>query len=150
MRSSYLQSAYLSIETHTDQPGLIRIGLNEWRPAIPGATAQGVRRVRYIARFNDGEAALMHAHQLLRSRLADVDARLYRCDLVTAVAAIESIGLGHTRIHLDPGLNTETYAAIQSRVLVLTVKRHRRERLWDSVGYIALGFLLVQALTGLL
>lgn len=145
-----MQSGYLSIETHTGRPGLIRMGLNEWRPAVPEVTARGPRKVHYIARFNDGEAALMHAHQLLRGRLVDVDTRLYRCDPVTAMAAIESIGLGHAQIYLDPEIDPETRASIHSQALALTDKRCRRERIWDVVGYIASGFLLFHALAGLL
>ena len=145
-----MRSAYLSIETHTERPGLIRMGLSEWRPAIPDATQQGPRRVHYIARFNDGEAALMHAHQQLRKRLVDVNGRLYRCDPGSAVAFIESIGIAHSRIYLDPEFGPETHAAIQSKVLDLTQKQHRRERFWDLVGYAALGVLLLQFLTGML
>jgi hypothetical protein len=117
-------------------------------PAVPEGRTDGPLRVRYIARFNDGEAAMMHVHQLLRRRLVDVDSGIYRGDLVTAVAAIESLGLAHERIYLDLEIDGENRSLINAKVLSLEAKRRRFERFWNAVGYIALGFLLLQAVAG--
>jgi hypothetical protein len=143
-----MQLGYLSIETHSDRPGLLRMALSARCPAVPERRADGPLRVRYIARFNDGEAALMHVHQLLRGRLVDVDSGIYRGDLVTAVTAIESLGLPHGRIYLDPQIDGEHRSLINARVLSLGAKRRRLERFWNAVGYIALGFLMLQAVIG--
>ena len=144
-----MQLGYLSIETHSEQPDLLRLALSSRCPAIPEGLEEAPRRVRYIARFNDGEAALMHAHQLLRRRLVDVDAGLYRSDLATVVAAVESLGLAHGLIYLDPQIEERARSAIEARAAALKRQRRRRERFWYAVGYIALGFLLLKAVAGL-
>ncbi len=144
-----MQLGYLSIETRADRPGLIRIALSTQCPAVPEDRTDGPLRVRYIARVNDREAAMMHVHQLLRGRLVDLDSRIYRGDLVTAVAAIESLGLAHERIYLDLESDGEHCSLINTKVLSLAAKRRRYERFWNAVGYTALGFLLLQAVADL-
>jgi len=146
-RQLKLQTGYLSIETSSDRPELLRLVLSDRCPTV--SETEGPDSVRYIARFNDGEAALMHTHQLLRRRLVDVGAGLYRVDLVSAVAAIESLGLSHGRIYLDPHLSQQELGRIDARVLQLQTKRLRRERFWYAVGYIALGVLLLQGIARL-
>jgi hypothetical protein len=144
-----LQTGYLSIEIRSDQPELLRLVLSKCCPAVPDRGADGPQGLRYIARFNDGEAALMHAHQILRKRLVDVDSGQYRVDLVSAVAAVESLGLAHGRIYLDPWLSEEEFKQIDTRVSLLQTRRLRRERFWYAVGYIALVVLLVQMIARL-
>ena len=85
-----MQTGYLSIEIRFDRPGLLRLVLSDRCPAIPEGRADGLQRVHYIARFDDGEAALMHAHQLLRRQLVDVDSGV-QADTLARVKAIDGV-----------------------------------------------------------
>lgn len=146
-----MQPGVLYLETHAAHPGLVRLALADTPPATdPSGDDSAAARVRYVARFADGDAALMHAHELLRRRLVDLDARLYRASLPSAIAAIESLDLSHRRIYVDPGLDAASVAAIEEREAGLV--RHRRavNRVWTVVGYVALGLLLLRAVASLL
>ena len=144
-----MQPGVLYLETHAAHPGLVRVALADVPPPNdPGKDPAA--RVRYAARFADGDAALMHTHELLRRRLVDVDARLYRTGLPAAIAAVESLDLSHRRLYVDPGLDADSVAAI-GRVQARLV-RHRQlvGRIWNVVGYVALGLLLLRAVVSLL
>ena len=78
-----MQPGVLYLETHAAHPGLVRVALAD---APPPTGTNVPARVRYAARFADRDAALMHTHELLRRRLVDVDARLYRTSLPAAIA----------------------------------------------------------------
>jgi hypothetical protein len=144
-----MQSGVLYLETHAAHPGLVRLALADVPPPT-GAGPNVAARVRYAARFADQDAALMHTHELLRRRLVDVDARLYRTSVPAAIAAIESLDLSHRRLYVDPDLDADSVAAIgraQTRLV-----RHRQvvDRVWKVVGYVVLGLLLLRAVASLL
>lgn len=143
-----MQVGYLAVETHHDRPGLVRLFVSA-RAIDPEPTVHATRRVRYVARFNDSEAALMHAHELLRRRLVDVDAGLYRAPCEQAIAAVESIGLSHRRIYLDPDLDAATRTTIEQAVERLSAARRRRDLAFDYVGYAGLALLLFNLLLSL-
>jgi hypothetical protein len=141
-----MEEGYLIIETNPEHPGLVRIRRAQKAPAAPDQGPRTGPRLRYAARFGDLRAAQMHTHARLRRRLVDIDAGLYRCDPVTAIAAAQSIALRHRQVYLDPGL-----AADQS--LSGSVAKHRwrhklAERFWQVVGIIAVIFLLIKTLFG--
>lgn len=141
-----MQGGYLLVETHPAHPGLVRIRTAEQAPAERATDHAGAPRLRYAARFDDLSAAQMHAHELLRRRLVDVDSRLYRTDPITAVSAAESIGLHHRRVYLDPELAAEP--ALAEAIARRCARRQRLSRLWDAVGIGALLFLLARLLLG--
>jgi hypothetical protein len=136
-----MQSAYLAIETHPARPGMVRLVLAPHQPD-PDSTGQAGRRLRYVARFNDGDAAMMHTHELLRRRLVDLDARLYRVSCELAVAAIESLGLAHKRVYLDPEFEHRQRSEIAQRTLRFRHKRQLKERVFNYVGYMGIALLL--------
>jgi hypothetical protein len=144
-----VRSGYLYVETHSLRPHLVRIAMSERQPALPEPSDDAPRRIRYVARFGDSDAALMHAHTLLRRRLADAEAGLYRTDLVRAIAAVESLALGHRRLYLDPALAADTCAAIRTAADRLVRRRRRIDRICYGVGYGALLWLLLRALGAL-
>jgi len=136
----------LVIETHPEHPGLVRVLI---RPALPAEIPEPFSPlVRYAARFDDIEAARMHAFSALRHRLVDVDASLFRVPVEEAVAAIEAIDLPHQRTYLDPDLE----ATHGQRIARLTAEARRRRRrydiIWQWVGWIALAWLALLALSG--
>jgi hypothetical protein len=136
-----LRHGHLAVETHVDRTGLVRLFVAEHSPA-PEADDSRQPQVRYVARFNDSEAALMHAHEHLKRRLIDPDSRLYRASLEQAVAAIETIELRHRRIYLDPNLGDGSLDAIDSESRRFRRIQERRRRFFEAMGYIGIGLLL--------
>jgi hypothetical protein len=143
-----MRQGYLSVETHPDHPDQVRIVPSERAPVPPDATAPDLHaaRVRCVVRFEDLDVATMHAHTALRRRVVDIDDHRYRVDPVTAVAAIDAIGLRHQRIHLDPAVANDP--ALADSVEHLRARRRRRDAIWNGVGLTALIWLLVQAILG--
>jgi hypothetical protein len=144
-----VHAGYLLVETHAQRPGLTRVAVSERLPATPGLREGAPRRIRYVARFSDADAALMHAHNLLRRYLLDADAGLYRTDLNRAIAAVESLGLSHHRVYLDPTLDDGSRADIEHHADRLAAMRRRRDRACYAIGYGALLLLIIRALMGL-
>ncbi|MGB5198468.1 MAG: hypothetical protein WBN68_00450 [Sedimenticolaceae bacterium] len=106
------------------------------------APVQAVRRIRFIARFSDREAALMHTHEILKRRLLDLDTHLYRVPLEQAVGAIESLDLNRRRTYLDGDLSVQTTMAIQAWASRYRNRHNRWDRLFEALGYVGLGLLL--------
>jgi hypothetical protein len=144
-----MHTGYLFIETHAGRPGLVRLAVAKRPPVIDDGPATAQRRIRYLARFNDGDAALMHAHALLRRHLVDVNSRLYRADLASAIAAAQSLGLAHERLYLDPQLGDAVLIRVETRTEELQRRRRTRDRLLYLLGYLALAMGLLHALMGL-
>jgi hypothetical protein len=141
-----MQPGYLAIETHTERPGLVRFVLCDTLPD-PDPTGHSEPRWRFIAGFNDSEAALMHTHELLKRRLLESETHLYRTSPERAIAAVESLDLRHRRVYLDPDFDDRSRATIAS----LTEKYVGRRRAWASffqtLGYIGIGLLLLNLFT---
>jgi hypothetical protein len=144
-----MQPGVLYLETHAAHPGLVRVALADVPPPTE-VGADAAAHVRYAARFADGDAALMHAHELLRRRLVDLDARLYRTSLPAAIAAVESLDLSHRRLYVDPGLDADSVATIRRAQARLVRHRQLVDRIWTVVGYVVLGLLLLRAVASLL
>ena len=136
-----MKSGYLSIETHQDRPGLVRLLATSEQPEAASGV-QAVRRIRYIARFGDREAALMHTHEILKRRLLDLDTHLYRVPLEQAIGAIESLDLNYRRIYLDGDLSVQTTKAMQAWTSRFRNRHNRWDRLFEALGYVGLGLLL--------
>jgi hypothetical protein len=144
-----MHTGYLFVETHGGRPGLVRIAVAKRPPVIDDGPATEQRRVRYLARFNDGDAALMHVHALLRRHLVDVNSGLYRVELVSAIAAAQSLDLTHERLYLDPQLGDAALIRVETRTEELERRRRLRDRLLYLLGYLALAVGLLHALMGL-
>ena len=96
---------YLYLQTHPEHPGLVRFLIAERNPDLNRADAGA--EIRYIARFNDVDAARMHVQNALHGRLIDLDARIYRTGLAEAIAVVEADNLSHERIWIDPALDAQ-------------------------------------------
>ena len=132
-----MQPGYLYLETHSKHPGLVRCLTLDRMPSTDGGPANGIR---YVARFNDIDAAQMHVQNELRHSLVDIDEHLYRVDLATAVAAVEADELRHERVWMDATLDNE---ALRTRTDDYRSKHRKQDAIWRWVGMIALGWLLL-------
>lgn len=145
-----MHSGFLFIETNRQRPDLVRIGMADRPMKVPEGPEDNVpRRIRYVARYNDADAALMHVHTLLRRQIVDVDAGLYRVKAEQAIAAAESLGLFHERLFMDPALGDAALIWIENQAEVLERRRQIRDKLLYLFGYIALALGVVHALSGL-
>lgn len=140
-----MKTGYLSIETHDEHRGVIRFVLSDRQPD-PEPTLHSARRIRYIARFNDCEAGLMHTHEILKRRLLDPDTHLYRVPMEQAIAAIESLGLRHRRIYLDSDFSADTKAHIEALTERYRDRRRYQTAFFQTLGYIGVGILLFNLL----
>jgi len=137
------------IESRDDRPDRIRVRALAELPAMQSGTvlkSEGDARLRYAARFEDVDAALMHAHNALRRRLIDVDRRLYRTDPIEAVAAVDAIDLPHRRVHLDATLAGDD--RLTARIARRRAGHERDDRIWTGIGAAALLFLAALMLFG--
>ena len=134
-----MKTGFVFVEIHDGRPGLARIGCSETSPVTD---APGERHIRYAARFHDSEAAMMHVHELLKRRLVDADAHLYRVEPRQAIAAMMSLGLRHTDHYLDPHMAPAEVAGIRALVEQLQARRRRIDRLFTLAGYAGIALLL--------
>ena len=141
-----MQTAFLFIESHGGRTGLVRIALAQSPPRLPEEAQPGPRRIHYLARYNDGDAALMHVHELLHRHLVDVDSGLYKVSVEQAVAAAESLDLAHERLFLDPALGDAALIWIETRAEALVKRRRLHDRLFYLLGYAALALGIAQLL----
>ncbi len=142
---------FVYLQTSPSHPGLVRVLSTVGdapNPASPdGSDADPA--IRFIARFNDVDAARMHTFNALRHQLVDVENSLFRVDLTDAVAAADSVALPHRRIYLDPDLGVEAIARIEDE----TARRRRRgllaDQAWRLVGWLAIAWLVLLAINTL-
>jgi hypothetical protein len=135
---------YLSLYSVPERPGVIRVGSAPEAPA--GLPSPADPRLRYVARFDDLDAARMHLHEALRHGLMDVEVGLYRADLAFAVAAVEADDLRHRRTWIDPRAGPEVLARVDAHVAGFRRRRRRRDRLWRCVGWGAIALLVARVL----
>lgn len=140
-----MQQGFLTVETDATRAGMVRLGVSARMPAS-ASDPDPRHRLCYAARFNDSEAALMHAHELLKRRLVDIDAHLYRVSPERAVGAIESLALQHSRTFLDPAASDGVRDAIDAYSAAYRRRRARRDQFFETLGYIGIALLLLNLL----
>lgn len=138
-----MNSGYLYLQTHADHPGLVRFLTRE---TLPSQVCEPPLAVRYIARFNDVETALMHVQNALRRNLIDIDEHLYRVELCRAIAVVAADILWHEKVWLDSSLTDAEFKSVARIEQILRSQQQRRDQIWQWVGIGALVFLF----TGLL
>jgi hypothetical protein len=127
-----MKRGYLVLETHPEHRGMIRAVTRDELPNTEDSE-QG-SAIRYIARFDDIEAGLMHLHNQLHHCLIDLDTRLYRADLKQAISAIESDDLHHQQVWMDPSIDAPTRAEIETQTARLKLSHRRWNTAWMMVG----------------
>lgn len=141
-----MESGYLGVEVNDQRPGFVRIMVSERLPKGPDSPSGDGPRLRYAARFNDRDAALMHTHEILKRRLVDADVHLYRVDEERAIAAIESLGLRHRDVFLDPSMSDATKQAIDAARRELVRQRETRDQIFTILGYAGIAILIFNLL----
>lgn len=135
-----MQPGYLLLEQPDAGRNLVRLSSAAVLPPAPGAA------LRFAAHFQDLEAALMHFHEGVRRHIVDVDERLYRTDIINAVAVADAIELPHRRAYIDPTLAAEP--ALESTIASLHARHRRWARVFNGVGIAALILLVLTAVLG--
>jgi hypothetical protein len=142
-----MKTGYLLLETHPDHEGMIRARIRDEVPNTQESEAGS--EIRYIARFDDIEAALMHLHNQLHNRLVDLDNRLYKTEINHAISAVESDDLRHQQVWIDPTIDAQTRAAIDAETTQLKHRHARWNRGWMMVGgFFLLLFLFLNLISG--
>jgi hypothetical protein len=136
-----MEPGYLLVEVHPGQRGLVRLRSTRQAPAHSSPA------LRFAARFDDIDAAMMHAHEGLRRRLVDVDQRLYRSGITAAVAVADAVELPHRRHYLDPALADDP--SLTTAIDRLHARHQRWERIFNGIGVGAVILLLTAAVLGI-
>lgn len=139
-----MRTGFLTLETHPGHRDLVRVRMRERMPDL--ATRDDETEIRYLARFQDIEAAQMHVQNMMHGFLVNLEHRIYEKPLVEMIACVEADELDHARVWIDPGINQDELARIES-----LVKRHRRRRKWIDLAWQAAGIagLILLFLSGL-
>lgn len=136
-----MKPGYLIVETNPRKPNFVRIAVLPTNPETVPVDSEGPRIV-FVSRFNDADAALMHTHAVLRRRLVDIDAGLYRAPADQAIAAVQAVDLRHREVYLDPDLSAALGERIEALQARLIRRKQRTKKVFETVGYIALAMLL--------
>jgi hypothetical protein len=139
-----MKSGFLSLETHFNHRDLVRVRMWEKMPDL--AKPDDETQIRYLARFQDIEAAQMHVQNMMHGALVNLEQRIYEKPLVEMIACVEADELDHARVWLDPAINQDELAHIES-----LVNRHKRHRKWVDLAWQAAGIagLILLFLSGL-
>ncbi len=139
-----MKTGFLSLITHPESPGQVRAQLWDKLPELK--TQQDGGEIRYVARFRDGEAGLMHVQNAMHAYLEDLERRIYRRPLGEMIACVEADGLDHERVWMDPQLDAAEQKRIEQEIERRRASRKRRERAWQVIGYLALLLLILSSL----
>lgn len=141
-----MSSGYIYLETHPEHTARIRLLQSEAKPTAEQASEGS--SIRYIARYNN----LFRGHQLVQSLLSreiiDADLGLFKSDLISTVAKIETAPLSSERIWLDPELQSSETEQLEQRIAAIKQRRQRIDMAWKAVGFAFVGLLALRALGG--
>lgn len=139
-----MKTGFLTLITHSDHPGLVRARIRNKLPELK--RQEDGSEIRYVARFKDIDAGLMHVQNVMHSALADLEHRIYRVSLPRMIACVEADDLDHARIWMDPALSAEELAEIDRLTRQRKASQRRIDRIWQIVGWLGLLLLLLASL----
>lgn len=135
-----MKTGFLTLLTHPAHPELVLARTLDKPPELY-ALKDG-SEIRYVARFADIEAALMHLQNSMHTALVDLENRCYRKSLAEMIAAVEADGLEHRRIWIDPAIPAEALTHIERLTQKARFSQRRIDRIWQAVGVLGLLLLL--------
>jgi hypothetical protein len=139
-----VKTGFLTLITHPAHPGLVSARIFEEPPEL--VTLEDGSDIRYVARFKDGEAALMHVQNSMHAKLVDLENRIYRNSLINMIATVEADGLDHQQVWIDPAISTEDLRQIDALTRKKRVSIRRIDRIWQIAGFLGLLLLLLVSL----
>ncbi|MEJ2692332.1 MAG: hypothetical protein P8166_04540 [Candidatus Thiodiazotropha sp.] len=139
-----MNPGFLSLITHPEHPGLVRTQTQDSLPELIPCEDGG--EIRYLARFQDIDAALMHVQNMMHTALVDLENRIYQKPLEEMIACVEADVLEHSRVWIDPALTPEQQAHIDTMTERLKSSRRRIDRIWQVVGLLGVLLLLLLSL----
>lgn len=139
-----MKTGFLTLITHSDHPGLVRARIRNKLPELK--RQEDGSEIRYVARFKDIDAGLMHVQNVMHSALADLEHRIYRVSLPQMIACVEADDLDHARIWMDPALSAGELAEIDRLTKQRKSSRRRIDQIWQIVGWLGLLLLLLASL----
>jgi hypothetical protein len=139
-----MKTGFLSLTTHPEHPGLVRARIHDKLPELQRQNDGG--EIRYLARFRDSEAGLMHVQNAMHAALVDREQRIYCKSLVKMIACVEADTLDHERVWIDPEIPAEELEQINTQTRQRKVLRRRIDLIWQIVGYLGLLLLLLASL----
>jgi hypothetical protein len=139
-----MKTGFLTLTTHAEHPGQVRAQIRDKLPEL-NIQPDG-SEIRYVARFRDGEAALMHVQNVMHAHLEDLENRIYRRPLGQMIACVEADGLDHERVWMDPTLGEKEVIQIDRDIKKRKAAHKRGDRTWQIVGYLAILLLIVISL----
>jgi hypothetical protein len=139
-----MKTGFLSLITHPEHPGLVRARIHYKLPELK--RQKDGSEIRYLARFRDSEAGLMHVQNAMHAALIDRDNRVYRKPLAKMIACVEADNLDHERIWIDPQIPAEELERIDTQTRQRKVSQRPTDLIWQIVGYLGLLLLLLTSL----
>lgn len=138
-----MNEGYLSLETHPDRPGLVRLVSSD---EDPRGHHEGSGNTRFVLKFQDIHAAFMHAHTAMRHSMVDLNNHLYKKSLAEAMGDLESIELRHEPIWKDPDLSSEELDVMEHEIEHRHEQQARRDRFVQIIKWVAIGLLVFNLL----
>lgn len=139
-----MKTGFLTLTTHAEHPGLVRAQIYDKLPEL--APLPDGSEIRYVARFRDGEAALMHVQNVMHAYLEDLENRIYRRPLGEMIASVEADGLDHERVWMDTALDAEQVRQIDQDTMKRKAAHKWGDRAWQVVGFLAIVLLILISL----
>ena len=130
-----MNSGYLYIESLTQPESAYYLAMSLEKPEAD-QTQEG-RKLVYIAKFRDIDAAFMHAGGKLRRRCKHLDTVTFITELSTMIAVIEADGLRHERIWLADVLNDTELDVVRTETERLQKQAENQALIWKMVGIVA-------------
>lgn len=143
-----MQSGYLALETHPDNPGMVRLISNNENPQLHDEPSSGT--LRFVLKFHDIEAAFMHAHTAMRHQLVDLNSHLYKKSLAEAMGDLESIQLHHELVWKDPSLTEADMEEMEHEIEHNRKIYSRQEIVVNVIKYVAITLLVFNLLAPLI
>lgn len=140
-----MYEGYISLRTHPDQPGLVRLVPSESNPRSEPAHA-GTGQLRYVLKFVDLDTAMQHAHNAMRRQLVDINQHLYKTPLAAAMGDLDAIEIRHELIWQDPELTEEELDQMEDELVHRHQGQRRRDRVIQVIKWVAIALLVFNLL----
>ena len=144
-----MEVGYLSLETHPDRPGMVRLVSSETDPRTE-KTREGSGKTRFILRFKDIDAAFLHAQTAMRRKLADLNNRLYNKTLGEAMGDLQAIQLDHEVVWTDPDISDDELHVMEHEIEHEQTWQHRRDVFVKIIKWVAIALLVFNLLSPLI